>query len=412
MTSSLFEKGLLMVGAGGIGSEVAHLLMQKYTGRLVIIDMDVIELSNLNRQAFFSEKDINRYKAEVLASSVTRKSQGAIETAFFTSSITDRLFDASFFSSFGCILSCVDNIEAREHINTMAFLTNTLVIESGTSGYSGQVQITVPGTTECYACTESVPQRSFPICTLRGIPEKWHHCVHWAKYDFMARLQENLSKARQENTKHSVEECIETLITSYGLALVSADGRNTLSNLSAEIKKIDQREIEQSTEGIHIVAGIKAAKYNIEAVSIEETQEILKKTIPSVITTNTIVASIVLLQLNLLVQNKPHSVYYTSAHRPITKTRGARHPNTQCPVCSYKAHVLCTGRQDTLLSLLKTAEIQISSSTVILKDKSLVYDEEYTDLLDMPIVEIGISTGTILKVLATDTKHMLYVQIS
>lgn len=407
MDSSSLEKGLLMVGAGGIGSEVAHLLVQKYRGRLVIVDMDTIELSNLNRQAFFTEKDINKHKAEVLASAVRNLSKGAIETSFFTSSIAESKFNTEFFQSFDCILSCVDNIEAREHINTMAVITNISVVESGSSGYNGQVQIILPGVTECYACTESVPQKHFPMCTLRGIPEKWHHCVQWAEYDFMPRLSEQMKKPEytQQNTPEN--NLIEDLLSLYGLdPFLSTSEKKDLLEIVLEQEKTEEKSIET----LHIIAGIKAKKYNIEIQPLQETKEIVKKTIPSVITTNAIVASIILLQIRELKQKRPHGIYYTSYSRPIVKALGPKKPNPNCEVCSYKPHIIHTRTTQTLLNILESLSINPDSIIAIIKGESLIYDEEYTDLLQEEIGEIGIKQGTILKIQEKENNHLLYIE--
>jgi molybdopterin/thiamine biosynthesis adenylyltransferase len=62
---------IILVGAGGIGSEVAEGLVRKGAGELVIYDHDVVELSNLNRQHFF-RRDIGGGKAVCLAENIAR----------------------------------------------------------------------------------------------------------------------------------------------------------------------------------------------------------------------------------------------------------------------------------------------------------------------------------------------------
>ncbi|KAI5191235.1 ubiquitin-like 1-activating enzyme E1 B [Nematocida minor] len=391
----LLPKGLLMVGAGGIGSEVAHILIQTYTGRLVIVDMDVIEVSNLNRQAFFAEHHVNRHKAEVLAEAITKQSSGRIAAAYHTASIAESRFTADFFSEFDCVLSCVDNIEAREHINTMAVISNTPVIESGSSGYNGQVYITLPQVTECYACTEAQPVKTFPICTLRGVPTEWHHCIHWAKYDFIPRVKEAL----RENSSAPMEEKHEIIKIAMLQYSIEID--------TETIQEIIHTE-EESIDTLHKVSAIRAEMYKIKVPPIEETREIVKKTIPSVITTNTIVAAVIVLQLKLLAHKKVHNVYYVSSQHPITKVQAAK-PSPLCPLCSLSRHILRAKNTDTLRDLLEAANIKIERETVILKNSSLLYDEEYADLLDTPLKELDVKTGALLKVSSKDEKHLLYV---
>jgi len=58
---------VLIAGVGALGCEVAKNLALSGVGRLVLVDRDVVELSNLNRQMLFDESDIGLKKAEVAA---------------------------------------------------------------------------------------------------------------------------------------------------------------------------------------------------------------------------------------------------------------------------------------------------------------------------------------------------------
>lgn len=63
---------ILMVGAGGLGGEIAEGLVRKGIGRVIILDGDRVELSNLNRQRFY-KGDIGKYKAVALAQNLRRE---------------------------------------------------------------------------------------------------------------------------------------------------------------------------------------------------------------------------------------------------------------------------------------------------------------------------------------------------
>jgi len=64
-TRSAQQQPILCIGAGGIVSQIAPTLARKGVGELVLLDDDLVEASNLNRQRFY-EKDIGRNKARAL----------------------------------------------------------------------------------------------------------------------------------------------------------------------------------------------------------------------------------------------------------------------------------------------------------------------------------------------------------
>src|SRR5262245_12864250 len=61
------SSSVLVIGAGGIGCPCAWALTEAGVGRVVIVDFDVVEPSNLPRQVLFTERDVGRPKAQVAA---------------------------------------------------------------------------------------------------------------------------------------------------------------------------------------------------------------------------------------------------------------------------------------------------------------------------------------------------------
>jgi ubiquitin-like 1-activating enzyme E1 B len=63
----------------------------------------------------------------------------------------------------------------------MCLAADVPLIESGTTGFNGQVQVIRKGQTECYDCVTKDPPKSFPVCTIRSTPSQPIHCIVWGK---------------------------------------------------------------------------------------------------------------------------------------------------------------------------------------------------------------------------------------
>lgn len=66
----------------------------------------------------------------------------------------------------------------------MCLTANVPLIESGTSGYNGQVELIKKGLTLCYECSLKSPEKTYPGCTIRNTPSEPIHCIVWAKHLF------------------------------------------------------------------------------------------------------------------------------------------------------------------------------------------------------------------------------------
>lgn len=93
-------------------------------------------------------------------------------------------YGVNFFKRFKIVLNALDNRAARNHVNRMCLAAEVPLIESGTAGYSGQVQLIKKGLTMCYECQEAPREKTFPGCTIRNTPSEPVHCIVWAKHLF------------------------------------------------------------------------------------------------------------------------------------------------------------------------------------------------------------------------------------
>lgn len=107
-----------------------------------------------------------------------------VKNVLIPSNICRTDYGVNFFKKFDVVLSALDNRAARNHVNRMCLNADVPLVESGTSGYNGQVELIKRGLTQCYECMPKEAQRSFPGCTIRNTPSEPIHCIVWAKHLF------------------------------------------------------------------------------------------------------------------------------------------------------------------------------------------------------------------------------------
>jgi ubiquitin-like 1-activating enzyme E1 B len=201
------DSRVLVVGAGGIGCELLKNLVCAGFGSgntqtdlgasttqddgsltaptsrapgIVLIDLDTIDLSNLNRQFLFRKQHIKKPKATV-AKETASQFNPTVNIDARHGDIFDAEYNVDFFEGFDIVFNALDNLKARQHCNRMCMAAGVPLIESGTTGFNGQVQAIQKGITECYDCNPKPVQKSFPICTIRSTPSQPIHCIVWAK---------------------------------------------------------------------------------------------------------------------------------------------------------------------------------------------------------------------------------------
>ncbi|XP_030831093.1 SUMO-activating enzyme subunit 2 isoform X2 [Strongylocentrotus purpuratus] len=183
LASSVSNSKILVVGAGGIGCELLKNLVLTGFRTIVVIDLDTIDVSNLNRQFLFQRKHVGKSKAQVAKESVlTFNPDVSIEAKH--DSVMNPEYNRDFFKQFTLVLNALDNRAARNHVNRMCLAADVPLVESGSAGYLGQVTVIKKGLTECYECQPAPPQKSFPGCTIRNTPSEPIHCIVWGKHLF------------------------------------------------------------------------------------------------------------------------------------------------------------------------------------------------------------------------------------
>ncbi len=145
------ETRVLVIGAGALGNEILKNLALLGFRRIVIIDLDRIEESNLSRTVLFRNSDIGHFKADVAARSVAAMLPDAIVRPLAANVVQDCGLGLFLWSD--VILAGLDNREARLWINRAAWKMNRPWIDGAIEGVNGVARVFLPGTAPCYECT-------------------------------------------------------------------------------------------------------------------------------------------------------------------------------------------------------------------------------------------------------------------
>lgn len=164
------QSTVAIVGCGALGSFQAEAMARAGVGRLILVDRDYLELSNLQRQWLYQESDAQESLPKAAAAAnrlraINSACRVDAHVADLTpSSIADLLGEADL------ILDGCDNFETRYLINDYAIRQNVPWVYGGAVGSYGIVMPVIPGETACLACIyPQPPEGSQPTCETTGV---------------------------------------------------------------------------------------------------------------------------------------------------------------------------------------------------------------------------------------------------
>ena len=146
----LRRAGVLLVGAGGLGSPAAYYLAAAGVGRLGLIDPDTVSLSNLQRQILHATPDLGRPKVQSAAEKLK-----ALDPDLVVSTYPSPLDDdnaATVMAPYDFVIDATDNFSARYVVNRTCLRLNIPFVYGGVLGWAGQAMTVVPGKGPCLAC--------------------------------------------------------------------------------------------------------------------------------------------------------------------------------------------------------------------------------------------------------------------
>lgn len=163
------EGSVLVIGVGGLGSPAALALALAGVGHIGLIDHDVVELSNLQRQILHLTPDLQRPKV-VSAREKIRTLQPATQVTSYHERLGAENIEL-IFQDYDFVIDATDGIGTKFLINDGAVLLNKPFSYGGIVQFQGQTLTVLPGKTTCLRCLFPVPPSpdDIPSCQQAGI---------------------------------------------------------------------------------------------------------------------------------------------------------------------------------------------------------------------------------------------------
>src|SRR6266487_2640363 len=165
----LLDSKVLIIGAGGLGSPAGYYLAAAGVGTIGIVDADVVDESNLQRQILHNTKRIGQYKAES-----ARETIEALNPDVKVITHIERLDEtnvARIIADYDVIVDGTDNFPTRYLLNDAALMANKPVVRGSVFRFEGQLTVFKPYEGPCYRCLypEPPPPELAPSCAEAGV---------------------------------------------------------------------------------------------------------------------------------------------------------------------------------------------------------------------------------------------------
>lgn len=154
---------VLVVGAGALGNEVLKNLALLGVGKVLVIDLDEIEESNLTRSVLFRSSDRGKSKAVAAAKMCAEINPDTKMIPIHGNVMTD--LGLGVFRDVDVVIGCLDNREARLWVNRSCWKVGTPWVDGGIQEISGVAKVFVPPHSACYEC--AMTENDYKLISLR-----------------------------------------------------------------------------------------------------------------------------------------------------------------------------------------------------------------------------------------------------
>ncbi len=143
---------VLVLGVGGLGSPVAMYLAASGVGEIALVDDDVVDESNLQRQIIHQQENVGINKTESAKSFLLGLNPGCVIRTF--EHRLDETELARILPEYNVVVDCTDNAESRYLLNALSLKTLTPLVSGAAIRFEGQVSVFDPRdkTSPCYQC--------------------------------------------------------------------------------------------------------------------------------------------------------------------------------------------------------------------------------------------------------------------
>ncbi len=161
---------VLCIGAGGLASSLLQYLVSAGIGTITILDHDIIELSNLQRQTLYSEDDIGKHKAQTAVEKLKKLNQ-TVNLSYVNEALTTKNVK-ELFTKHDIIVDTSDNFATKYLINDACVKYNKPFVYGSILGFDGQLSVFDPRKQKnpCYRCLyKQEPKTKVLNCAQAGV---------------------------------------------------------------------------------------------------------------------------------------------------------------------------------------------------------------------------------------------------
>lgn len=154
----LLSSKVLVIGAGGLGSPALMYLASAGVGTIGIVDGDVVDISNLQRQVIHTFDDIGKSKVESAGDKILKLNSDVRVKNYKTYVTSENILNL--IEDYDFVLDCTDNFESKFLINDYCVKAEKPFCHAGVVGFEGQLMTCVPHKSPCYRCVFEEPPKN------------------------------------------------------------------------------------------------------------------------------------------------------------------------------------------------------------------------------------------------------------